>query len=98
MPEKTGETIQGEGRDGLLNLGAMRAHNLHLSLGKTRGSACGVCERGLEGVLETVQAPRADSEETPVDPGDGADEEGDPPPSPGSGSFYGDGQVLLPGF
>lgn len=87
MQEATGQFIQGEDRNGVLDLGAIRAHNSHLSIGKGHTERCGICKNGLEGALPAYEEKGPDPE-TPVDEGDGADKEGDTTSPSGSGAYY----------
>ena len=82
MQQKTVGVVPSEGGDWRLSFRAVRVHYSHLSGGKTELGGCPICEEGLGGALARIAAEGKPAEAAEMDPGNGADEGGDPAPSP----------------
>ncbi len=75
MPRQDEKVVSSQSGNWVLDLGAVRVHNDHLSIGKSQAQGCPTCSQGLEGVMANIAAV---DEEPEVVEGDGGDEEDDP--------------------
>ena len=85
MQRPNDESVQSEGDYRVLNFGAVRIHNGHLQSGKRTTLGCRVCQKGLEGVMET---PARREKPAEVAPRDGGHEKDDPALAHGSGDDW----------
>ncbi len=93
VPGTDVQPVHTEGPGWRLNLRAVRAFNVHIqSKGKHSADGCDQCQAGLEGILETVEAPRRPTVE--VAEGGGADQAKTTPPPRDRGSRDGQGKML----
>lgn len=69
-----------EGGGGVLTVGSVRTHHLHIQNGRSRSARCEVCGVGVEGILAQAEEvePRVEPE---VVSGGGDDEEGSTTPA-----------------
>lgn len=89
MPEQNAKPVQGSGGEWVLNFGQVRVHNSHLQSGSAHRVGCGLCEKGLAGIMEVAEGERSRASEAEVVEGDGADKAKDSASSPGDGSDRG---------
>lgn len=78
MPGQEHGKVQEHSEDRVLQYGALNVHYAHLQRGFKKARGCGVCSKGLEGLLASPAQESAGDEKPADSAGDGVDEKGDP--------------------
>lgn len=72
MPGKSEGASQAQNRERMFNGGAYLSHHAHVKVGVRKDKGCGFCERGLDAVVTSYEAP---VRENSMDEDTGDDEE-----------------------
>lgn len=95
MSRQESSEVQSDIGERRLNAGAVFLHHDHVQAGQRTLKGCGVCQQGLESILEE-SPPRHKAAEDGTSEGDGADKKGDTPLPPDRREYtdFNEDQVL----